>query len=192
MNGGGRLVAMGHDLGWAMGAPDSPFMDAGTQAFLQGTLHTNFINDPPGWTTVIGIAADSISGAYTGGISYAEHRSGASGDEISGNPADGALTYMWLSGDGSPDNCGFHWESLNTKGIPGTAYWGGATSRLVTMYFEWSGLDPFVETSATRDSVMRKTLRWLLGRERPAVHVTAPNGGGTITTNSTSISWTES
>jgi hypothetical protein len=193
LDGGGRMVSLGHDVAWSLGDASSPDHDANTQAWLHNTLHTDFVNDTPGWTSIGGVAADSISGAYAGGIPYAEHRSGASGDEIAGSAGDGVLNYVWKSGDGSPDNCGFRWESLNAKGVAGTAVWGGKTSRLVTMYFEWSGLTPTqTSTSATRDDVMKKTLLWLLGRERPTVTVVAPNGNGTITTNSTSISWTES
>src|SRR5207247_10255019 len=79
---GGRLVTVGHDIGWANAVPTSPFYSAERASWLQNTLHTSFLSDPPppGWPVVTGIASDPISGAYTAGAPYGEHRSGASGE----------------------------------------------------------------------------------------------------------------
>src|SRR6185436_8249166 len=71
--------------------------------------------------------------------------------------------------------------------------WGGTPSRLVQMSFEFTALDPpFDGASAIRNDVLDKTIVWLLGRARPTVTVSAPNGGGTLTGSSTNITWTES
>ncbi|HKQ56943.1 MAG TPA: S8 family serine peptidase [Candidatus Eisenbacteria bacterium] len=189
LDGGGRLAMTGHDIVWALADPTSPYYSVPAQQWVLNTLRTIYNSDPAGWTSVAGIAADPISGPYTGGLPYAEHRSGASGDEV--DPSGGAVA-SWRSGDGSPDDAGIRWDSGGPLGTPGSGVWGGAPSRLATMYYEWSGVDfANAPSSATRRELMRRTLAWLLGRDKPAVTVTAPNGGEVITTNSTNITWSE-
>ncbi len=193
LDGGGRLAVTGHDICWGMADPTSAFYTAARAAWVTATLRTQYDNDPPppGWGTVTGIALDPISGDYVGGVPYAEHRAGASGDEIL--PVSGAVT-SWMSGDpaGSAP-AGLRWVSPTPVGTPGSGVWGGANSRLATMYFEWSGINPAAfPSSVTRRDVMKKTLIWLMGRDKPNVAVTAPNGGEVITTASTNITWTES
>src|SRR5262249_1920899 len=101
--------------------------------------------------------------------------------------------YDWTSGDPSGvDSCGFRWESSSVLGVPGTAVWAGSTSRLATMFFEWSAIDPGHDPSTIRNHVLGKTLLWLSGRPHPPVTVRAPNGGETITTSPTNVTWTES
>jgi hypothetical protein len=193
LNGGGRFVVTGHDVAWGLGDPTSPTYTADGALWLQETLHTQLVADPPGWSGVFGVSGDPISGAYTVPIPYSEHRAGASGDEIASIPGTGTSNYTWISDDGTPDNAGFRWESGGPLGSPGTGVWGGSPSRIATMYFEWSGLDPGNQpASATRAQVMDKTLSWLVGRTKPAVTVVAPNGGETLVANSAQISWTES
>lgn len=194
LNGGGRMVAVGHDLSWANeDASSSPFYTAARASWMQNTLHTNFNQDPPTWNGVTGVAADPISGAYTGGAPYTPFRSGAAGDEIALVNGAGSGSYDWISGDPSgADNCGFRWESSGVLGSPGTAVWGGQTSRLATMYFEWAAMDATNDPSTIRNDVLNKTLVWLIGRAHPLTMVTAPNGGETFTGASANISWTES
>jgi hypothetical protein len=59
------------------------------------------------------------------------------------------------------------------------------------MYFEWSGLDWTQAVSATRDTILERTLEWLAGRAKPQVTVTTPNGGSVETGATISIAWTE-
>jgi hypothetical protein len=190
LDGGGRLAINGHDIGWALADPTSPYFSAARQAWLQSTLRTIFNADPAGWTSVAGIAADPISAPYTGGLSYTEHRSGASGDEI--DPTGGSVA-DWRSGDGTPDDAGVRWDSGGPLGTPGSGVWGGAPTRLAATYFEWTGVDPSsFPSSSLRREIMRRTLVWLLGRDKPTVTITSPNGGEVVTAGPLSITWTES
>ena len=137
--------------------------------------------------------SDPISGAYTGGISYLPFRDGGAGDDIAITRSGGSGSYVWLDNEGPPADNGFRWEDSAPGGSPSTSFWGGTPSRHVQMSFEFSALDPpFDGASATRNDVLDKTIVWLLGRARPAVTVTSPNGGETLTSSSTNITWTES
>src|SRR5439155_8579470 len=133
--------------GWANADPMSPFYSAERASWVQNTLHTSFLADPPAWIGLTGIAGDPISGAYTASVPYTEHRDGASGDEIAAVPGAGTANYTWISGDVSPDYCGFRWQSSGPPGTPGSGVWGGAVSPLVTLYFERSGVDPTQDSS---------------------------------------------
>jgi hypothetical protein len=189
LDGGGRMAMTGHDICWALADPTSPYYSPSSATWVQGTLRTSFKADPTGWASVSGLALDPISAPYVGGLTYAEHRSGASGDEV--DPLSGAVS-DWLSGDGSPDNAGIRWESGGPLGTPGSGVWGGAPSRLATMYFEWSGVDPAsAPSSLLRREVMRRTLVWLLGRDKPAVNLTSLDGGQVLTASPVDITWTE-
>ena len=188
--GGGRLAICGHDIAWSNCDPTSPYFTADRCNWTQQTLKTIYQLDPAGWSQVIGVAADPISGPYTAGLPYAEHRPGAAGDEIDPTPD---ATAMWFSNDGTPDQAGVRWESPATVGNPLNARWGGKKSRLASMSFEWSGIDNAHEPSSPmRAEVMKRTLAWLMGRDKPYVTVTAPNGGEVLTGNSVNITWTES
>ncbi len=193
LDNGGRLAIDGHDLAWALGDSTAATYSVARRAWLKNTLHTLYKLDPPGWPSVVGVGGDPISGAYTGGgAPYQEHRGGASGDEIDGDSGAGTLVFDWMSSI-TPDPAGIRWESNGPLGTPGTGVWAGAKTRLATMNYEWSSVDPAnVPASATRTDIMSKTLVWLLGRNRPTVTVTAPNGGGTVSTDMLSIQWTES
>jgi hypothetical protein len=190
MDGGGRLSVVGHDLGWANQDNTSPYYTPARAAWVQGTLHTQFVADPAGWTSLTGVGGDPISGAYTAGVPYAEHRPGASGDQVTSVAGSGTAFYDWL--DPVSANCGIRWESSGPLGTPGAGVWGGSVSRLAAQYFEWSSIDTTSPNSAIRSQILSNTLLWLIGRAKPAVTVMGPNGGEVITGNSFSINWTES
>lgn len=190
LDGGGRLAVTGHDIVWGMADPTSPYFTPDRRAFVENTLRTRFSADPAGWTGIHGIAADPWSGDFTNVMPYAEHRTGASGDEIEVNPLDPGVI-AW-SNTLTPADCGLRWESAGPVGTPGSGVWGGTPSRLAAMYFEWSGIDPTVAPSSTlRTNVMKATLRWLLGRDKPTVSLAAPAGGAVVTANAVDIAWTE-
>jgi Subtilase family len=188
--GGGRLAVTGHDIVWSNSDPTSPYYTLARQLWTENTLKAQYVADPPTWTSIIGVPGDPISNAYQpAGAPYAEPRAGASGDEI--NPLSGAVG-SWLSGDGTPYNAAVRWESGGPQGSPGSGVWGGMNSRLAGMFFDWTNINTLsVPGNATRTDIMQKTLTWLLGRDKPNVTVTAPNGGEVITTATTNITWTE-
>jgi subtilase family protein/flagellar hook capping protein FlgD len=190
--GGGRFAISGHDVGWALGDPASPFSTPERRAWLETTLKATYVSDPATWTVATGIAGDPISGAYTGGVPYFLYREGGAGDEIQINQASGGTaSYTWID-NATPLNVGFRWESLIPDGSAATALWGGQPSRLVNMFFEFTGLAPPINApSAIRNDVLDKSLVWLFGRPRPTVQITGPNGGQNITGGSVSVSWTE-
>ena len=191
LNGGGRLAVTGHDVAWANSDPASPYYTATRDAWVQSTLRTQWLADPATWSGLTGVAADPISGAYAGGLSYTAYRSGAAGDEVNSLPGAGTASYDWISGSPVPNTAGFRWDSATPQGLAGQGVWGGQNSRLATNYFEWAMIDDANEASALRSDVLQKTLVWLIGRDKPAVAVTAPNGGEVITVNSVNITWTE-
>jgi len=192
LSGGGRLATIGHDIGWGLADPSSPGYSAARAAWLGSTLHTTFLADPPTWDTQVGIASDPISGGYTGGVAYEPLGSGQAGDEVAITGAGGTGNYIWRDNDGTPDNDAFRWENSSPNGSASTAFWGGLPSRMVNMFFEFTALNPpYTSADATRNDILDKTIVWLLGRPRPTVTVTFPNGGEGFTYDSANINWTE-
>ena len=193
LDGGGRLLVSGHDIVWGMSDPTSPSYSGPRADWVNNTLRTFLTEDPLTYTQNIGVAADPISGAYTGGVPYTPFRDGGACDEISINQSAGGTGVVdWNNNDATPGAIGFRWESASPNGSGATAFWGGLPSRLATMYYEFSQVTPpFTTPSATRNDILDKSIVWLLGRERPTATITAPNGGEVITTSSTNITWNE-
>ncbi len=193
LNGGGRLAVAGHDIAWAFGDPTSPVYTADRANWLTNTLRATFQTDPATWSQMVGYAADPISGPNTGGVNYEPFRSGGAGDEVDiAAGAGGTSAYTFRNNEGTPDDTGFRWESGVVNGNPLTALWGGAPSRLVTQFYEFTSLDPpFSSASTIREGILDRTLVWLFGRARPQVALTAPNGGEVIGTATTNITWSE-
>lgn len=188
---GGRLAITGNQLAWGNGDTSAPSYTPERASWLHSTLHTDFVDHPDGWTSVTGVAGDPISDLYTGGLPYTEHRAGAAGDEIQSVPGPGNASDDWLSGDATPSPCGFRWESSGPLGTVGNGRWGGQTTRLATLYFEWSGIDFSNPSSPIRRDILEKTLEWLIGRGRPHVAITAPGPSDTVTAASVNVTWTE-
>jgi subtilase family protein/flagellar hook capping protein FlgD len=195
LDGGGRLLVDGHDICWGMSDPSGPSFSVDRRVWVQNTLKAIYQADPATWSQAVGIAADPITGSYLGGIPYQPFRSGGAGDEVDFNPlAPGTSSYILLNGggDASPDHVAFRWESATPNGSGSTAYWGGLPSRLVNLFLEFTALaPPFNAPSATRNDLLGKTVLWLMGRPRPTVQITAPNGGEVITAASVDITWSE-
>lgn len=193
LNGGGRLAVVGHDIGWAFADPTSPVFTAERSTWLTTTLRTTYQADPATWNQMNGYVGDPISGPNSAGVAYEAFRSGGAGDEIDiAAGAGGTSAYTYRNTEATPDDTGFRWESGTPNGSSATALWGGAPSRLVTMYYEFSSMDPpFSSNSAVRDGILDRTLVWLFGRARPIVVVTAPNGGEVLTGAAVDITWNE-
>jgi hypothetical protein len=194
MNNGGRFAIAGHDLAWGLGAlNDSPTATPARVAWLGNTLHAGFLTDLSNFGAAVGQASDPVSGNYTGGVPYTPVWIGAAGDEVSPSGGGGTTSVAWQTNDGTPRTIGLRWESASGLGSPDSSLWGGQTSRLVDLFFEFGSMaPPASSTSAVRNGVMNDMLNYLLGRPRPTVHVTSPNGGENIASGSVSIQWTES
>ncbi|HKQ57286.1 MAG TPA: S8 family serine peptidase [Candidatus Eisenbacteria bacterium] len=195
LDGGGRMLVNGHDICWGMSDPQGPAFSVDRRTWVQNTLKAIYQADPATWSQAVGIAGDPITGSYVAGIPYQPFREGGAGDEVDINPlAPGTSNYIFLDGggDATPDHVAFRWQSATPNGSAATAFWGGQPSRLVNFFLEFTALDPpFTSPSTTRADLLDKTILWLMGRPRPVVHLTSPNGGEVITGNSVPITWTE-
>ncbi len=186
-DGGGRLSIVSHDVAWAFSDATSGYFTNPRKTWLNNYLHLLWDADPLTWSSIVGIAADPISGAYTGGISYTPHRDGAAGDEINANPGTGTSSMVWRNNDTSPDDIALRWTNGANNGSPDSAVWGGTPTKLVYNGLEWAQMND----AAARQDVLDKTLIWLIGRDHPDVTITSPAPASVIATNSTSIAWTE-
>lgn len=206
LDGGGRMIVSSHDATWALSDANSSFATPDSAAWVRGVLKANFVCDPLSIVRVSGIAADPISGTYTGGVGYTPHRSGGADDELAPISAGGITSAMWTD-DGQVNGCipanrpiGLRWVSSSPNGTAGMGVWGGNRSRLAYFAFEITGIDTTVTdlrpTSSTRAAILDSALRWLvsgssssLDRDHPDVNITSPNGG-IVRGPSLTIEWT--
>ena len=187
-DGGGRLWVVSHDVMWAFGdSQNSQFYSAAANTWMKSQMKADWNADPSTISTIYGISGDPISGAYTGGITYQQFRSGGAGDEVASVAAGGTTTYVWTDGT---DNTGVKWISSAANGTAGVGVWGGTPSKFTGSFWEWSNLisNSTVE-EPTRAEVLNKTLVWLIGNDHPDVTVTYPNGGEVLTTNTVTVTW---
>jgi hypothetical protein len=191
-DGGARIAFVSHDVAWAFSDLSSGFWNANRQAWFNNTMHASWQQDPPTFSSVIGIAADPISGAYTGGIPYTPFRSGAAGDEINSIAGTGTVNYVWRNNDTTPDDISVRWVNGVNNGTNGVGIWGGTPTKVVSMFWEWTRLNAASPTDATRNDVLDKTIKWLIGGDHPDVTVTSPNGGEVFVASPVSIAWTAS
>ncbi|MFN0152048.1 MAG: S8 family serine peptidase [bacterium] len=186
-DGGARLAVSSHDVAWTFTDPASGYQSAQRTTWFNNTFHATWQADPLTWASITGVAADPISGAYTGGITYAPHRDGAAGDEVNLIAGTGTAAYVWRNTDATVDDIAVRWTNGVNNGSPDSALWGGTPTKVVSNFLEWA----HITNVAARQDVLDKTLIWLIGRDHPDVVVTAPAPASVITTNTTSVSWTE-
>ncbi|MGQ0720998.1 MAG: FlgD immunoglobulin-like domain containing protein [Candidatus Eiseniibacteriota bacterium] len=191
-DGGGRLVIVSQDLAWAFSDNTSGFWSPVKKTWYETITHSLWQADPTPWTSLVGIGADPISGSYTGGIPYTAHRSGADGDEVDLINGTGTASYVWRNNDVSADDVAVKWVNGVPNGTAGTGVWGGTPTRVVSMFFEWIGVNKAVSNDPVRADILNKTLIWLIGGDHPDAVVTTPNGGEVFTTSPVSVSWTQS
>ncbi|NNE07505.1 MAG: S8 family serine peptidase [Gemmatimonadetes bacterium] len=189
---GSRWTCFSHDVAWDFSDPSSPDFSVDRKDWFETELHAVYVEDPGTWGTNVGYAADPISGAYTGGISYTPHRSGAAGDEVLGQAGSGTVADVWENDDIVPGPVAIRWTGGAPVGNAGESIWSGTANRFVGNFFEWVGLNRATQNDATRADVLDKTLQWLIGHDHPDVALTSATGGETFTGSSVSISWTES
>ncbi len=186
-DGGARISVVSHDVAWAFSDAASGYYSIPRKTWLNNYTHITWQADPTTWSSNVGIAADPISGAYTGGTPYTPFRDGGAGDEINGNPGTGTQSFVWRNNDGTPDDIAARWTSAGAMGSADSAVWGGAATQLVYNGLEWA---QFTNASARQD-ILDKTLIWLIGRDHPDVTVTAPAPASVVVSSPASISWTE-
>ncbi|MBI5001195.1 MAG: S8 family serine peptidase [Euryarchaeota archaeon] len=193
-DGGGRMLIVSHDVMWAFGDATSPYYSVANAAFTNAQMKSTWQVDPASWTTQIGIAADPISGAYTGGLVYQGFRSGGFGDEVNSVAAGGTTTYVWrdTGGTATPDDDAVKWISSANNGTAGAGkVWGGTPSRMCGYWFEMSALQSNSSTTGQtqRDDIINKTITWLIGHYHPTVAISYPNGGESLPGPTVPVYW---
>ena len=196
LNEGGRLFVSSHDVAWASHpASGSQFSSPERYEFLKGTLKADWAADPFWWPQMEGVTGDPISGAWgpANRVPYNPHRDGAAGDEVVALAVGGTTDYVWqarggLSNDG---NIAVRWLSSTPNGTADpNITWGGYPSKVVSMFFEFSGINFGFANDGTRGEIMNRTIIWLLdGNYHPMVEVNSPNGGEVYSGNTVNLYW---
>lgn len=190
-DGGGRIAFVSHDVAWAFSVSNSGFFSVAARDWFNATMHSTYQADPATFSQVIGVAADPISGGYTGGISYSPFRSGAAGDEVNSIVGTGTPSYVWRNNDITADDISVKWVNGVNNGTPGVGVWGGTPTRTASMFLEWTRINTANPTDAVRSDILDKTIQWLVGGDHPDAVIVAPNGGEVFTTSPVSVSWTQ-
>jgi hypothetical protein len=168
---GGRLLISGEDIGWGM-------VDAGnatTRQWYEDYLHADYMLDDSGYRDVTGVSGDPIGD----GLSFTLNGPDSAMNQEYPSEIDprGGATSVFRYGPGSEG---------------AIRYDGG--HREVYFAFGFEG----ITGSATRDTVMRRTVEWLAegtwpDTEQPSVTLTHPNGGEEFEVGATpSITWSAS
>ena len=195
LNGGGRLFVSSHDVAWASHpASGSQFSSPERYEFLKGTLKADWSQDPFQWPNIRGITGDPISNNYVSTLApYSPHRDGAAGDEVVALAVGGTTDYVWKADGGlsNNDNIAVRWLSSVPNGTADpNITWGGYPSKVVSMFFEFSGINFGFTNDATRGDIMNRTIIWLLdGNFHPIVEVSSPNGGEVYSGNTVNLYW---
>ena len=203
INGGGRFAYSGNDVAWAFCDGGSAFNTPARCNFAQSVLKGEYVRDPPfsTFSQEVGFLGDVISDIYrVGGTpgpqTYFAHRDGAAADEVNPLNAGGTTTTPWQTNTGNvPAWDGVKWVSSGNNGTGSpSCVWCGAPSRVVSMFFEFTGINYVggVPGNAQRTDILNKTIVFLLGRAPPTVRVTSPNGGETVVTNTLDVFWSRS
>ena len=183
LNGGGRLLVTGHDIGYGLSDAGSPSYTPEREAWLESGLKTRYYLDNFPADTLTGVAGSPVSGAYTGSIPYILWLYPDSGDNIGAAPgSDGVWSGDWIDNYYENLFIGMHWESNGPRGTAGVGVWGGQRSRLVGLYYEWRALAGSATSHLPlRTAVLGDAVAWLLGHRPPEVHLTQPLPGAVVT-----------
>lgn len=168
LDGGGRAMFSGEDIGWSLNYQG----DSGKIAFYNTYMHADYVADDSGYTSVTGISGCPIGD----GLSFTLNGTGSAMNqfypsEIS--PRSGASAVFEYS-----------------PGVEGALKYSGA-HRLVYLAFGLEG----VTTTAMQDTILRRSLEWVADEwpdtEQPTVGVTYPVGGEELTSGEECvITWT--
>ncbi len=155
LDGGGRLLISGEDIGWSLNHDgDNELIN-----FYEDYLHAEYIEDDSGYRSLDGLAGDPIGD----GMSFT-----LNGDDSAMNQSYPSEIEPLGSATGI-----FEYD----PGLEGALRYEGG-HRLVYFAFGLEG----VTGAAVRDTIMRRTLEWLVDgdwpdTEQPQVELLGPNGG---------------
>src|SRR5262249_28680132 len=159
----------GHDIGWGLSDAGSPSYSPEREAWLEHGLKTRYYADNLNADTLTGVSGSPVAGGYTTGIPYALFLYPDSGDNVGPPPGtDGTWYGDWTENFLKFQNIGMRWESASPRGTPGTGVWGGKTSRLVGLFYEWRALaGSSTSHQPARTSVLQDAAAWLMGHRPP-------------------------
>jgi hypothetical protein len=191
LDGGGRLLVTGHDIGYGLSDYGCPSYSPEREAWIESGLKTRYYLDNYYADTLSGVAGSPVSGAYAGSVPYLFWLYPDAGDNVGAAPGtDGVWSGDWTDNVLHDHHMGMHWESNAPKGTNGVGTWGGRTSRLVGMFFEWRALAGSVTTSLdARTGVLQHAVAWLLGHHPPEVHIVSPAPGSVVTADFLAIKY---
>ena len=182
LNGGGRLLVTGHDIGFSLADAGAPSYSPERETWLESGLKSRYYYDIYAADTLAGLADDPISSPWIGGTLYHEYLYPDAGDLAIPAPGTNGVGVSNWFGDGLPGvPMGLRWESHAPQGVPGSGVWGGQRSRLVCMFFEWPAIaTTAVGHSAVRTGILERSVEWLLGRHPPLLTLNAPLPGAIV------------
>ena len=183
LNGGGRLLVTGHDIGFGLSDAGSPSYTPEREAWLESGLKTRYYIDNFYADTLAGVVGSPVSGAFADSIPYASWLYADAGDNVGAAPGtDGVWHGDWIDDYVRQQYVGMHWESNAPKGTSGAGVWGGQTSRLVGLFYEWRALaGSSTANLPPRTGVLQNAVSWLMGHRPPEVHITTPTPGSSET-----------
>jgi C1A family cysteine protease len=168
LDGGGRILFSGEDIGWALNyEADQNLID-----FYNDYLHSDYVLDDSGYTSVDGLSGDPIGD----GLSF------------SLNGTDSAMNQFYPS-EIEP-RAGAEAVFEYSPGVEGALRWN-IGHREVYLAFGFEG----VTGAAVRDTIMNRSLLWLVDGnwpdvEPPGITLTGPNGGESWSVGSSQlITW---
>lgn len=185
LEGGGRLLVTGHDIGYGLSSADVFSYSPEREAWLENTLKTRYFLDNYYANLLTGVAGSPVAGAFTGSVPYLYNLYPDAGDNVGPAPGtNGVWTGDWTDDFLATKHMGMHWESNVPDGTSGVGVWGGHRSRLVGMFFEWRALSGSSTSSLNqRTSVLQKATSWLFGHAPPEVHLVLPAPGTVVTSD---------
>jgi len=185
LEGGGRLLVTGHDIGFGLSDASAPSYSPEREAWIESGLKARYYIDNLYADTLTGVPSSPVSSAYADSVPLMWWLYPDSGDNVGPVPGmDGVWTGDWTDNKIKSKYMGMHWESGAARGTPGAGVWGGETSRLVGMFFEWRALVGASTASLeARTGVLRNAVSWLLGHRPPETHITLPAPGTVVTGN---------
>jgi C1A family cysteine protease len=171
LDGGGRLLMSGEDIGWSLNYEGN----AQKIAFYHNYLHADYVSDDSGYRALTGIAGDPIGD----GLAFTLNGEGSAMNQFYPSeiqPRSGATATL-----------------VYAPGIEGALRYGTG-HRLAYFAFGIEG----VTGTSMQDTIVRRALEWLVGgvwpdTEQPTATVAYPNGGEELTGGHTyTVTWSAS